>query len=464
MECARRLGKSYLLCVLALEVCLKKPRARIVYCAQTQKEVHEIIVPTVEALIADAPADCAPIWKSQEGHYVFPNGALFVVFGAEDKKKANRGRGPGADLVLVDEAGFISILGYVLSSILNPQTLTTAGRTIIASTPSDEPDHDFSKIAEAAEADGAYANRTIYDNPRLTPGRIEEYIADDAALMGMTPEEFKASDIFQREYMAKRVVDKTLVVMGEDWRHIEVVDVPRPQFFDAYETLDMGGVDPHAWLGGYWHFEKSWLVIEDELLLRDGENTEELAEAIRAKEVALWGTKQWEGTMRALHEERTDPILIAHMPDWLRAKIQASEQAPLQPYLRICDNDIQIARDLAQLHGLAFMPTQKTDKRWYVNEFRILARQGRVKIAPRCRNTMRHLKATVWANHRMTDYRRNQAGEHGDLVDCCVYKARNIRKNKSPTPDSYGKSFDTLVKPKPPSPWLKVLAGGMGRR
>jgi hypothetical protein len=199
----------------------------------------------------------------------------------------------------------------------------------------------------------------------------------------------------------------------------------------------MGGVDPHGVLFGYWHFERGWLVIEDELLLREGQNTSQLAEAIQSKEKELWGVTGWDGTLRALFAERTDPAVLAMMPDWLKAKTQASENAPLQPYLRVCDNDIQIARDLSQLHGISYVPTQKTDKRWYVNEFRVLLRQGRVKIHPRCRNLDRHLRQTVWANERQADYRRKN-GEHGDLADCAFYMARNLRKTRNPTPINHG--------------------------
>jgi hypothetical protein len=467
LECARRLGKSYLLCVMAMEACLRQPRARVVYGAPTIKEVAEIIAPIIDDIAADAPADCRPAFNSQTGHVEFPNGASVVLFGCDDKRRANRGRGPGADFVVIDEAGFIPILAYVLHSIVNPQTLTTGGRVLIASTPSDEPDHDFTRIAEQAEADGNYAHRVITDNPRLTVEQIDEYVANEARDLGMTVEEYRASDTYQREHLARRVVDKTLVVMGEDWSHAKdaaLVEVARPQFFDAYATLDMGGVDPHAVLFGYWHFENSWLVIEDELLFRDGCSTDVLAAAIKDKERQLWGANRWEGTLKALHEERADPALLSVMPDWLREKVRASEEAPGQPYVRICDNDIQIARDLSIQHGVSFIPTQKTDKRWYVNEFRILVRQGRLKVNPRCRNLDRHLRQTVWANHRMADYKRKN-GEHGDLLDCVVYLCRNLRKQRNPVPPGFGvdPSVVHIRRPAPPNP-LKQALGLTKRR
>ncbi len=467
LECARRLGKSYLLCLMAVEVCLKKPRARVVYGAPTNKEVAEIIVPIIEDICADAPEELRPQFNGQNGHYEFPNGAAIVLFGCDDKRKANRGRGPGADFVVIDEAGFISILAYVLHSIVNPQTLTTGGRVLIASTPSEEPDHDFSKVAEQAEKDGNFAHRAITDNPRLTPAQITEYVENEAQDLGMSVEEYQKSDTYQREHLALRVVDRTLVVMGDDWtsmREQAMVEVERPQFFDAYTVFDQGGVDPHAILFGYWHFEKSWLVIEDELLLRDGENTAQIVDLWQAKERELWGTSGWDGTLRALHEEKADPYFMMSLPEFARIQVEKSIKAPLQPYLRVCDAIPQIATDLSALHGITCLPTAKVEKRFYVNEFRVLLRQGRVKIHPRCRNLDRHLRQTVWLNHRMSDYKRKN-GEHGDLLDDAVYLARNIRKTRNPTPHNWGVDPESQFTSKraPENP-LKLLVGLQRKR
>ncbi len=463
LECARRLGKTFFLCVIAVEMCLRRPRARVVYAAQTLKEVAEFVVPTIETISEDAPDDVRPTFNGQTGHWDFPNGAVIALFGCDDKRKANRGRGPGADLGIVDEGGFIPILKYVVKSIIRPQLLTTGGRLLVGSSPSDEPSHEFTEMCEQAEATGNLANRTIFDNPRLTPERIAEFLQEDATDDGMSIEEYRKSDTYQREHLALRVVDRTLVVMGDDWslmRDQALVAVDRPEFFDGYAALDMGGVDPHGVLFGYWHFVPGWLVIEDEILLRDGENTEELAERIKAKERELWGISGWDGTLRALHEEKTDPAFMLALPPWARTKVELSMKAPLQPYLRVCDHDFEIANELAQLHGVTYLPTEKTEKRWHVNELRILIKQGRLKVHPRCRNLDRHLKQTVWANHRQADYKRKN-GEHGDLVDCLNYMARNIRKNRNPVPANWGVDLESQFRsnPRPKVNPLRALVG-----
>jgi hypothetical protein len=437
LECARRLGKSYLLCCLAIEQCLTKPKSRVLYAAPTTKDAVEIVSPLIEEICESAPFRVK--FSRQQGKFLFPNGSQIRLFGCDNKAKANRGRGTGAHLVLIDEAGFVPVLDHVLHSVVAPQTLTTGGRVVLASTPSDEPDHPFTTIATEAEAGGYYLRRTIFDNPRLTEDRIKEYIREDAAIHGMSVIEFQESDVYKREHLALRVIDTNLVVVPK-WHSGLMEALPRPQFYDGYQSLDMGGVDPHACLFGYWDYVAQHLVIEDELLLRDGQNTQELADAIKAKETELWGNKGWDGTLRGAREQE-------NLPEWLKGATFASGNT--QPYLRVCDNDVQIAKDLMQLHKLAFIPTAKDNKWFQVNAVNVMLSEGRIKIHPRCKNLDRHLRTTMWQNEKNNNFRRRK-GEHGDLLDCLVYLVRNLRKSKDPRPLHYGVSSDNVwIRPDP---------------
>lgn len=436
IECARKIGKSYYLVTLAIEQCIKFPKSRVIYVSQTAKEASEFVTPLLEEVLATAPFKVKFDSKSQK--FKFPNGSQIRLFGCDDKAAADRGRGPGAHLALVDEAGFIRVLDYLLHSVLVPQTLLTKGRIILASTPSPEPDHPFTKLSESAESNGSHIRRTLYDNPRLTKEEIETFIAQDAAMIGMTVEEFKDSDVFKREYLAQRVIDTNLVVVPES----PVVEaVGRPGFFDGYVSLDWGGVDPHAALFGYWDYTEQRLVIEDEFLLRRGENTQQIVDELKRIEGALWGTEGWDGTLRAAKE-------LEAMPEWLRSAAAGSPKA--QPYLRVCDTDIQLARDLQQLHGVAFLPTQKSDKKHQIATLRVLLRERRVFINPKCRNLLRHLKTTMWLNEKQNDYRRKN-GEHGDLLDALIYMTRNIRRTRNPNPNPgwNGNAENIWIRPEP---------------
>ncbi len=454
LECSRRLGKTWILAWIALRD-LHAGKRRIVYCGPTLKAVRELLMPALEELCADAPEEWRPRYDSQTGHIRFAAVPGYIhVFGADDQAAADRGRGPSADRVLVDEAGFIRILGYVMRDVLRPQTLTTGAQTVIASSPASEPGHEFTKMAEAAERTGNYVHRTIHDNPRLTPERIAEFIAEDANDEGMTPEEYVQTDTFRREYLAERVVDRTLVGVPEWVENAErlTMERVRPAYWDAYVSLDYGGADPHASLFAYLDFQRGVLVVEDELLLRDGENTAELAAAIRQKEAQLWGVNRWEGTLRGLLEEDEQEAVV--MPGY-------EGDVPPQPLSRVADHDVQLTRDLHELHGIAFAPAQKWDKEHAVNRLRVLIREGKVEVHPRCKNLDRHLRQTVWSSHTRREWKRTGGGEHGDLVDALVYMVRDVDWTRNPWPklvQPVRRSLST-----PDSAKVRTLARALGR-
>ncbi len=428
LEIARRWGKTFFLVVVAFMVCLRKPRARVVYGAPTLKHLEEFVLPAIEKIARGAPAACRPVWNGAKGHLTFPNGSYVHLFGADDKRKADRGRGPEADLAIFDEAGFCPLLRYVIRSVLRPQLLHTGGRILLGSTPAEEPDHDFTAMAERAEANGLYARRTVWDNPRLTKEQIRQFIEDDAKDEGLSAEAYQETDDFRREYLAERVINKLLVVIPEWEKHRAELFLPveRPRYFNAQVTLDFGGNDPHAAHFGYWHFERAEFIVEDELLLRNGENTAELAQAIRAKETELYGTNLWDGTLRVASEDALDNV-VAALPVWLADVLHKKARGDSQPFARWCDNDIQLSRDLYELHQMAFIPTAKDNLEHQVNNLRVAISSKQYRVNPRCIHTDRHLKSTTWANHKRKDFAR-KAGEHGDLVAAAIYEMRNVDK------------------------------------
>ena len=435
MEIGRRWGKTYLLVVVAFMVCLRKPRVRVVYGAPTLRHLKEFVLPAVDKVALDAPEHLRPRYNSNNSHIEFANGSWIHLFGCDDQRQADTGAGNDAELAIFDEAGaagVASLLIYVIKSIFRPSLLMTGGRILLSSSPSRVPEHEFTEMAEQAEARGAYARRTIYDNPRLSDAQREAFVAEDAADEGMTVDAYKQTDTFRREYLAERVVDRLLVVLPE-WETKRAtcrVEVPRPDYFDAHAILDPGGADPHAVLFGYWHFPKARWVIEDELLLTGGENSHDLALAVRAKETVLYGTNAWDGTVRAFEEQ--DAHLWAALPDWMRSSW--AKKAPRNPRIRFMDAaNLITCRDLYELHGLAFVPTAKDDLQAQVNNLRVMARSDEVLMHPRCVHTDRHWRTTTWANHRRKDFAR-RGNEHGDLLACGIYGARNLDRQRDPKP------------------------------
>lgn len=410
INCSRRLGKSYLLCVLADERARKKANCSIKYAAPTQKQVREIVKPLFSKIFLKCPKHLQPKWNNIDSCYIYPNGSKISIAGC-DLGKADRLRGTECDLALIDEAGMIEEqLDYIVKDIILPQTLTVKkednldGKIILASTPPKSPAHAFvTYIAEAeASKDKNYVKKTIYDNSSITMETILEYAKES----GCVVEEgkiVKYSTTFRREYLAQVITEESSAICPEfsdetEESIVRVVD--RPPYYDCYLGMDVGLVDYTAVLFGYWDFANARLIIEDEWVAnyKDGINTSIIAEAIKNKEKELWGSKS--------------------------------------PYLRIMDNNLIVCQDLRDLHSLPFFPSDKDDKEAAVNKMRLMMHAGRIVIHPRCTTLRAHLKYGIWDKSRRKFERSGEFG-HFDAVDALVYLCRNIDEQKNPYPTGY---------------------------
>jgi hypothetical protein len=395
LNCSRRYGKSFLLCLIAVEHAIANPNSQIRYAAPTQKAVRKIIQPIIRQILEDCPRALYPKWNSQEGCYTFKNGSQIHVAGT-NKGHVENLRGMATHLGIVDEAGFVECEGgleYLVSDILMPQTLTCGGRLILASTPPRTPGHDFAnKYCFEAEATGNYAKRTIYQNPTLTPELIAEYQKEAGG---------EHTSTWKREYLCEFVTDEEAAVIPEFTEALAssiVKETERPPYFDAYVGMDVGFKDLTFAVFGYYDFTSSKLVIEEELVINKM-TTPELAAEIKAREERLWSKKA--------------------------------------PYLRVSDIDLILLHDLNKLHNLNFIATAKDNKEAAVNQLRIMLRNEQIVIHPRCRNLIAHLKFATW-NKQRTSFERSGDYGHFDGVDALVYLVRNIRKNKNPYPSHHG--------------------------
>ncbi len=390
LNSSRRWGKSYFLVCMAIEYALKHPDAQLRYAAPSAKMVKKIITPLIRQIISDCPKSLKPKYRSQENVWVFTNGAEIHVAGT-DNGRAEALRGTSMDLGIIDEAGFVDDLKYVVNDILMPQTLTTGGRILLASTPSRSPDHPYKDYVEEAQRAGAYMSNTIFDNPLISKKDVEDAIKYAGG---------RHTDTFRREYMAEFIIDQEYAVIPEfnaEAREELVKDVERPPFFDAYVAMDVGFVDHTAVLFGYWDFNNAVLVIEDELIL-DRITTDRLAQGIKAKEERLWG----------------------HKP----------------PFMRISDVDPIVIADLISSHGLVFTQTQKDNKEAAVNALRVMVANRQIYVNPRCENLIAQLGFAIWNKHR-SSFERSADHGHYDTVDALIYLVRNISRNKNPHPHKY---------------------------
>ncbi len=444
VKCARRFGKSFGLCLYATEFAIKHPGAQIRFAAPTEKALRKIVKPNMRAILADCPAHLRPRWNAQDSAFVFPNGSEWHLAGT-DKDNAEKLRGTGTDLAIVDEAGFHDDLEYVVDDILTPQLLDNGGHMVMISTPPRTPLHPFShRFCPEAEADSSLFVRTIKDNTHLKPHEVERYVK---ALGGWT------SLATRRELLCEDVIDLTRAVLPEFVEaEKEVVRVPPPcEWFFPLTALDVGFEDLTAAGFGYYDFARATLVILDEWYGKHS-RTDQIAEGIKAKEKEHfpWAAKESEQTPGG--QWKVDP--------W----------RPQRRHVRrTSDIDLRLIADLGELHQLAFAATDKTDtKEARINALRVRLRERSIIIHPRCVQTIRHFKTAVWhvtRNGMRSGFEHSEHEGHFDGVDMAVYMNRAAPISDNPTPPKYATTdpYTHFIPDEPEEntgPWASVF----GRR
>lgn len=394
-NCARRFGKSYLLTILAFQYCLANKGVQVRYAAATQKQVKSIILPLIDQILAEFPHDVRPTHSN--GVWTFPSSGSKLMLAAADYKDGDALRGVASDLVLVDEAGFVKKLRYLVQDILLPQLLTTNGRLIMASTPPRSIAHEFVEYVQQAVAENSYAKKTIYDNPRLSTSQVESVIIQCGG---------KDTDTFKREYMCELISDSSARIIPEFRDTSHVKKMPIPQYFQPYVAADFGLKDYTAILFGYLDFIRQKIVIQGELVF-NYKTTNEMAIEVKKIEERLW------------------------------------KQHNRQP-IRIGDNELQVLWDLSKDHKLVFKPATKWDKEAAIASLRDGFVHDKVEIWPDCKNLIHQLNNGVW-NEARTGFERNDSLGHCDAVDALVYMYRHVNWKLNPIPERSPNKFNEYI-------------------
>lgn len=405
---SRRQGKSFTLCILALEQCFKTPNSVVKFVSPTKLQVQTNVRPIFRSILEDCPEDIKPEFKKQDYIYYFANGSEIQLAGC-DGGHAEKLRGGDSHLWFIDEAGSCSDLNNIIKSILLPTTLITKGRGILASTPPKEADHEFLNYIEDAEMKGCFIKKTIDDNPRITPQQRADLIEE---LGGVNSEEAR------RELFCEIIKDSTTSVIPEfDDKLVKdiVREWPRPPFFDSYEGMDTGGKDFTAVIFGYYDFRADKIIIEDEVIMdfrNKNETLESLCKQINAKEVELW----------------TNPISLEYKP----------------VYNRVSDIDYVFTQEIYNHSKKLFPKDQAIDFRIVnkdsneamINNLRILLTNKKIVIHPKCVTLIRHLKNARWDKNK-NKLARSADDSHYDALDALKYFVRTIDFRKNPYPADY---------------------------
>lgn len=405
---SRRNGKTFLLCILALEQCIKKSNSIVKFVAPTQKQIKTVVRPIFRQILQDCPEEISPEFRPSDNIYYFPNGSEIQLAGSDGGHAENL-RGTDSDLFFIDEAGTCSDLDNIIKSILLPTTLITKGRGVLASTPPKESEHDFLSYIEEAQNKGSLIKKTINDNPRISEQQRLDLIEE---LGGIDSEETR------RELFCEIIKNARTSVIPEFDEKLEkqiVKDWPKPPYFDAYESMDVGGKDWTAVLYAYYDFRANKLIIEDETVLdfqQEGIHTKKLVEEINKKEKILW----------------TNPITLEYR----------------KPYQRVSDTDYLFINEIKQQSKLLFKEEEwisfslakKDNLEAAINNLRVLIASKKIIIHPRCVTLIRHLNNVKW-NKNKDKFARSLDGSHYDTIAALIYLARHVDFRKNPYPPNY---------------------------
>jgi PBSX family phage terminase large subunit len=412
---ARRSGKTYCLCILALEQCIRKPNSIVKFVSPTKLQVNNNVRPLFKQILEDCPEDLKPEFRAKDYIYYFPNGSEIQLAGT-DNGHAEKLRGGDSHIWFVDEAGTCSDLENVVKSILQPTTLITHGKGILASTPPRESEHDFLKFIESADDNGTLIKRTIYDNPRITKEDIENEIRKAGGAH---------TDFFRREFLCELIKDSKTAVVPEFTAELEaqvVKDWPKPPFYDAYESMDLGFKDMTVILFAYFDFRADKLVVEDEYVTSGLDmQLPALMEAIKLKEKEHWYNVLTDETKK--------------------------------PYLRVSDINYIVTQEISRASNgqISFVPAKKDDKDAALNTMRVMLASRKVIIHPRCKTLIHHLRNVKWHSSVNKDrFARSPNGDHHyDAVDALVYLVRHVAYGKNPYPPGYGMNMKDLYVARP---------------
>lgn len=392
IHCSRRLGKTFLLCVMAICFAIDKPNAEIRYATVTQKAARKMVHPILKTIMRWLPANFRGTWNTFEGAYIFRNGSMIHLCGVNAQHEDDL-RGTSADLCIVDEAAFVDQLCYLVDSVLMPQTIDTGGKLIMASSSPRSPAHEFASYIAGAKLNGYYASYDIYEGG-YSSEIVEEFCREAGGPQSTT---------WRREYLNELIVDEEMSIVQE-WRKDYISPVVRDEYYEfyhKYESADWGVRDNTAILFGHYDFKQARLKIEREFILSGPQTTtKNISNEIDAIETDL----KWKDVYRRIGDS----------------------------------NEIILMQDLGTTYSKHFLPTTKDSLAAMVNELRLWVQSGRIQIDPVCKNLIGCLEFGVFQDEKRNNFGRSKDFGHYDALASLMYMVRNIDQHTNPIPIDYG--------------------------
>jgi hypothetical protein len=394
---ARKLGKSYTACLIAIEHCIMRKDAIVRHVFPTLKAGRDVIVSLMNEIMPLLPPECRPQYKKSQERYIFPNGAEYLICGASPDS-IEGSRGPRCTLFIFDEVAFYEATGYeyALKSVFYPQmSIVADGMMLYVTTPPSNMNHPFIKETLIPfMKSGAFIKLTVYDNPLITSDKRAELIEICGG---------EDTNSWKREYLAEMVSDETMRVISAFRSKDHILDL------DIEDLDSFGERVPYRGL----------LIVDTS----GGKDlTGLLACLYNHKLNELW----------ILGEYTCPQILIG---DLVRKMMEMKHQ-----YLwmsththPVIDCFPDTAKELRQIYQIPFQHPRKTkvvDSMMLVNE---AFNAGRVKIAPNCKLLISMIQEGMWKDTKTTrDFERTPEFGHLDLLACLGYAVKHCPWGRSP--------------------------------
>jgi hypothetical protein len=398
----RRLGKSFLNVLMAVEDCLRAPGTFAKYICGEKEQVREIVYPLLAQVLVTCPEELAP--KVRGVTYTFRNpmwgdkgGYSELKLVGANYKKGDMGRGQACDRAYLDEVRDFKSLRYFVESVLSYQFVgRRAPRLVMTSTLPNTMDHDFTRPADGyvplAMSQKRYLRIRASENP--------DYTARDKSLvLSLCPGGEKDAS-YLREAECELVGDPSMLITPEYVEGREemfVTHYERPQYFIPMVCMDTAfDPDSTAILFGYLDWVPQLFVFESEVVERRM-TTKQIAAAIK------------EG-VRSLGYDKTH-----YRPKY------------------VADLDPRGIEDLRKDHGLCFIQPSKQNKAAALASFRFRLKDRQIRVLRVCRNLDYQLQNGIW-NERQTDYHWSESMGHWDAGQAAIYMCRAASWTFNPNP------------------------------
>jgi len=198
--CGRRGGKTTSVQLNAIDVCLKKPRANVLYIALTLDSARNLFFAPLKQVCKDKGINVHP--NETLLSITFSNGSTIKCRGADRAKEIEKFRGEAFDLVIIDEAAsFDTYIDGLIDEVLTPALLDRLGTIVLIGTPSARFSGLFYKVTrpevDQREPGWHVYSWTSYDNPTIPHAAAElDRIKKARGWNDQTPS-------FLREYLAR---------------------------------------------------------------------------------------------------------------------------------------------------------------------------------------------------------------------------------------------------------------------